>query len=242
MQGQKKIIGIAGDSLSMVNSEEELLYEELYPYRLQMKLGEEFHLIVRNRRANNSSLQFNWLNLHDDILCNNSRYQVIHIGISDCAPKLISRPEDIVMRLLGMGGYRNFYIRFKSRHRRFFTKLFRFQKVPLDKFIKNFTHAINEIREKTKIKKVFVLGICDTNDLKKRRSFNIEKHINDYNNALMSVVNLNKDLSEYIDMYSQSRKDMSIMFKDGMHINQKGHELIASILFERIMLCEEAEH
>lgn len=234
-----KVVTIIGDSLSMVRPDCQLTLKSLYPYQLQTKLGKNYYVVVRNRRANHTNTQCQYQHLHDDILYNDSDYIIFHLGIVDCAPRLITRLERLIFRLFRVNTRENIYIRFKSRYRRFFTRYFPFQRVTKRQFQDNFEKLISLIREQTATKKIFILNIADTNEYNKHRSFNYAKNIEEYNGILADLVNSNSNTCCLIDVNSWSL-NKEIMLDDGMHINKKGHELIASVLYEGILNAENS--
>lgn len=234
-----KIITIVGDSLSMVRPDCGMALKDLFPYKLQIKLGKDYYVIVRNRRANDTETQCMQQHFNDDILYNDSRYLVIHLGIVDCAPRLISRKEYLVFRLLGINYEDNFYIRFKSKHRRFFTKHFPLQRVSKERFKSNFLKLIDLVETQTAIKKVFIINIADTNETNKLRSFNLGENIQEYNEILENIVKGSKGLSVLIDIYNESKKDKEILLEDGMHLSLKGHDFLANALNKYIIESEK---
>lgn len=236
-----KIITVVGDSLSMVRSDAEVRLEDLYAYKLQEKLGSGYYVVLRNKRANNTTTQSDHQNLQDDVLCNNSRYIIFHLGIVDCAPRLMTRKERLLLKIFRMDKQTNFYVRFKSRHRRFFTKLFAWQIVTKDEFRDNFLKMIDFVRKThgDVIKGIVIVNIADTSDINKHRSFNYEKNILEYNKVLLDIVNANRDLCTLIDIYSESKNNINMILNDGMHLSTTGHNLLSRLLYDYIIEKEE---
>jgi hypothetical protein len=236
-----KIITILGDSLSMVGPDAGITLRDLYWYKLQEKLGSEYYVIARNRRANNTKVQCDCEYLRDDILHNDSCYIVMHLGIVDCAPRLMARKERILLRLLHINGQNNFYVRFKSRHRRFFTRLFQWQIVAKNKFQENLEGFIASVRgsQHPSIKGIIVINIADTGEENKSRSFNYEKNILEYNSVISNIVNVNRDICSLIDMYEESKIDRKILLEDGMHLSISGHNLLLDLLYDSIIKREK---
>lgn len=240
IKNQIKIVTMIGDSISMVRPEAGISLLELYTYKLQEKLGGGYYVVARNRRANNTNIQCDPQNIQDDILYNHSRYIVVHLGIVDCAPRLMTRKEELLLRLFHFDWLTNFYIGFKSKHRRFFTKLFPWQRVTKEGFRKNLLTLVNLIREKQSscLKQVFIINIADTNEINKLRSYNYEKNILEYNEVILSVIRENQDLCLLIDMHKESRENKGILLDDGFHFSIAGHELLANNLYNAILRCE----
>ena len=222
------IITIAADSLSMVRPDMGVAFLSTYPYLLQAKLKDKFFVIVRNRRANNSEVQSNELNLQDDILCNRSKYVALHFGIVDCAPRLITRIERFCLRFFLWKDLGERYIQFKSKYRRFFTKYFQWTLVPIHKFEKNYRNIIQGIRNNNSAKKVVVVNIADTNDEHEYRSFGFRRNIKQYNSVLNNIVNENKDLCELVDIYKATKDNQGLLHSDGIHLSFEGHRYVSS--------------
>lgn len=238
-ENNTKIITIIGDSLSMVSQDDGLKYKDLYMYKLQEKLGPDFDIITRTRRANTVKSQTLWQYMHDDILYNQSKYLVIYLGIVDCAPRIFSKLSHYYLKLIRPKKIVENYIAFKSRHRRFFTKYFPKTYSSKKQFKNGLEYILKEIKQKTEVKKVFIVNIADTNEKNRYRSYNYEKNINDYNKILEQIVSQNNQLCDLIDMYQKTRQNPSLILKDGIHLSKQGHDVLAEMLYNKIIFCEK---
>jgi len=217
-----KRIVVIGDSLAMPRYE--VSFEDTYPYLLNQEL-ENCEVIVRNRRANTTKSQVNPQNILDDIVFLKSKTVIIHLGIVDCAPRLFNKFEQLILSKLK--GINKFIIKFFSKYRFFFTKIN--PKVYVNK--KEFYHSLLKLIQECKkngVENIFVLNICNTNSENKKKSFNFENNIQEYNNILYNVVKEQNVI--LLDVNSKINEDM--LLEDGIHLNLIGHRKIYEIIRE----------
>jgi lysophospholipase L1-like esterase len=233
---QIKIVTIIGDSLSMVRPKEGILYNDTYVFKLQKILGPNFHVLSRNRRANDLIEQSIWIN--DDILYNESSITIIYLGIVDCAPRLFSRKTSMILNFMTQYSILNKFvifpvIKFKSKHRRFFTKRFPKTYVPQNIFKDKLEFIVKSIRDKTK-SKVIIVNIADTSKKNKIRSYNFEDNINDYNNIINDICSDNADFCKLVDFNKITKVEKDLILDDGIHLSIKGHNNLAYLLYQEI--------
>ena len=158
-------------------------------------------------------------------------YVIIHLGICDCAPRIISKKEFFILNNFIPNKIKTFYINLKSNNRHFFTKYFPKVHVNIEQFETNMSLLIYSILKTKEIKKIFLISICDTNNENKHKSYNFELNIKIYNNILDQFKDNNK--INLIDMYHLSQK-INLMTDDGIHISKLGHKVIANQIYEII--------
>lgn len=221
------IITILGDSLSMARIEDGISYKDTYSFLLSEYLKTDYLVLNKSKRGNTTKNQINSQNIYDDIITTNSEYFIIQIGIVDCAPRIISMKEKVILRYLFSEKIQNIYIGFKSKYRRFITRNFPKTYVSLDAFNNNYEILLNKIFEQKEVKKVIIINIADTNFVNKKRSFNFDKNITDYNKVIDSFVKKFKNKIDIIDLFSLTKDDEEILLADGIHISKYAHNLIA---------------
>lgn len=217
-----KRIVIIGDSLAMPRYEVPL--EETYPYLLN-KVWKNCEIIVRNRRANTTKSQVSSQNILDDIIFLKPQIVIIHLGIVDCAPRLFTKIEQLILSKLKW--VNKFIISFFSKYRFFFTKINPKVYVNKKEFHKYSLKLIQECK-KNGVENILVLNICDTTSENKKKSFNFENIICEYNNILNNVIKEENVL--LIDINSIIKEDM--LLTDGIHLNQIGHKKILEAIRE----------
>jgi len=208
-----------------------------FPYKLAALLGHPYMVINRGRSGNTIVLQTFGTNFHRSYLpedlwyIKESEFVAIQFGISDCAPRLFTQLEGIIISKVRP---RMLITAFPSKHRLLFTKLL--PKVYVDKkaFRKAFEFLLNLIESETEVSKIFVIGIADTNFRNKSRSFNFERNIIAYNELLKQIVEKHK-IAEFYDFYSVTHQDPKLIQDDGIHLTSRAHDILAEYLHNQIV-------
>ncbi len=232
-----RIITIVGDSLSMVRPQADIDYVDTYEYKLQNYLGSDFHVIQRSKRLNDVNVVAE--SLEDDVLNNNSKFVILHVGIVDCAPRLFSRNVYLFFNFISrypiLRKIVSTIIKFKSRNRRFWTRICPKTYVSKDVFHERLEFIINQIKERTN-SHVIIINIADTNNRNKKRSYNYDKNIKEYNSIIKEIILKNKKNCELIDFYNiiQNWNKDKLLLDDGVHISKEAHDLIARLLCQKI--------
>lgn len=222
---KKKRLVLVGDSLGMPRPEEDLHYDQTYPYLLRSKL-KDWEIIQRNKRANDTTIQTRKDSLKDDILYLSPNIVTIQLGIVDCAPRLFGRYTGIMIDFLP-NLIKKVIIKSASKNRKKITKRFPKTYVPKEKYRKNIEKIV-EIIQKMGAKPILI-EICDTTEEKKKRSHNFEKNIKDYNTILKEIAT-EKDI-HLIELFN---KGEAIILSDGIHLNKKGNEFLTNKILETI--------
>lgn len=221
------IITILGDSLSMARIENGISYKDTYSYLLSEYIKKDYLVLNKSKRGNTITNQISIQNIYDDVITTNSEYFIIQIGIVDCAPRIISMKEKVILRYLFSEKIQNIYIGFKSKYRRFITRNFPKTYVSLDVFKDNYIHLIEIILKQSNVKKIVVINIADTNLKNKNRSFGFENNIISYNQVISKLQKKYKSKVELIDLFSIS-KNKNIILDDGIHIKPDAHIVLAN--------------
>lgn len=223
----KKRIVILGDSLSLPRNE--LRVEHTYPVVLENLLKSEYKIFNRSIRANDTSLQIK--SLYGDLVGFNPDIVIIHLGIVDCAPRLFKRLERKVYSKINKVFP---IIKLFSRHRYLLTKLFPKVYVDIQKFEKNYRFLLQEINRMNT--NVIVIGITDSSEENKAKSYNYEKNILTYNSSIKSII---KEFNNvfYIDMFNCQVEE--ILLPDGIHLNKVGSKILANAIFKGIQHFEK---
>jgi len=213
----KNRIVLLGDSLGMPTGKDEVIYEDTYPYILSKKLI-NFEIISRHRRTNDTLKQLATQNLFDDIEMLNPNYLVIHLGIVDCAPRVFSRLQQVLIRFLP-NVIQKVILKFISNYRYNITKIFQKVYVTPEQYKINIAKFI-EISKQNNIKLIFI-AILQTNAINNKKSFNFKQNIDTYNEILEQLCLDNKiTLIKY-------EYPNNFLLHDGIHINQNGNNFLA---------------
>ncbi|MDH4944072.1 SGNH/GDSL hydrolase family protein [Sulfurimonas sp. C5] len=204
----------------------EVPLEKTYPYLLKNEL-KDFEIISKNQRANTIKKQASSQSILDDIVFLNPKILIVHLGIVDCAPRLFTPIENLILSKLKW--INKFIIAFFSKHRFFFTKYNPKVYVKKSDFYNYYSKLIKECK-KNGIEKIFLLNICDTNVENKKKSFNFEKNIYQYNTIIKQIADENNIYM--LDMNFQIKENM--LLEDGIHINEIGHFKVFEILIKAL--------
>jgi acyl-CoA thioesterase-1 len=226
--GGKKRVVVLGDSLGMPRPDEEggITYEETYPYLLNGLLGDRWEVISRCRRANISVNQAHIQYLYDDITVLTPDFVVLHLGIVDCAPRLFSPIQNRVLSKVP-NVLRKPIISFFSRYRSFFTKLFPKVYVGKRSYETHMRKIIAAVQKAGAI--CLLIEISKTSEKNEDRSFGIDQNILDYN----AIIRRLGDSSKAIIVSADFDPEECLM-ADGIHINIKGSQKLASQLMSII--------
>ena len=218
-------IVILGDSLGMPRPNDHIKYEHTYPYLLKQTLR-PFEVIPRHVRANDTVRQTNEQNLLDDIIFFEPKIVIIHLGIVDCAPRIFSKKLSKMLTLMPQFLSQTI-IKLMSKNRYFITRYFPKTYVTQSEFKKNLkkiAYTIINCRAKP-----ILVEITQTNEINQTRSFNFEKNIRDYNQIIKEIAtSLNATIISLNDLQD------SILIEDGIHLNKKGHQILADRLVNSI--------
>ena len=220
----------------MARSEYGVSYKNLYSYRLNKLLGNDYFVINKAKRTNTIEIQTNIQNIYDDVLTTDSNIFVIHLGIVDCAPRIISLMEGKILKYFRPKFLSNFYINVKSKNRRFFTKHFPKVYVKPQEFKKKYEFLINTIIQKTNNEKIILINIADTNEGNKLKSFGFDENIRKYNTVIKNLKNRYNKNIELIDFYTLTKNNPSLLLEDGIHISNEAHNILAEEISKRIYL------
>lgn len=231
------IITTLGDSLSLARSEDKIYFKDTYSYLLNKSLRGKYLVLNKSKRGNTTHIQTDFQNLYDDVYTTESSYFVIQLGIVDCAPRIISKYEKEILRRFFSKKIQNLYIKIKSSKRRFLTKYFPNTYVSISAFEKKYEYLLTKICEQPGVNKVILINIADTNPENKRRSFNFEKNINNYNKIINSFSVKFTNNVKIFDLFSLSKIKKKVLLDDGIHISKETHITIAQEL-EKLLFSD----
>lgn len=227
-----KRILVIGDSLAMPRVEDGVTYESTYTYLLK-KMFPMCEIICRAARGNDSKKQSSNQALYDDIEVFSPDVVIMHLGIVDCAPRLFSKKQAFVLKLLPYA-ITSRIIKFCSKYRYLITKLFPkvyVSKELFDSSLKKIFSAFEKINCS-----VICISIASTSEKNANKSFGIVENIKTYNEILkLHCLNTN---SLYVNFYDET-KNNDFLLDDGIHINIKGHEFL-SLEISRLLSKDES--
>ena len=227
------LVVVLGDSLSIQRPWDSIEYKDIYSYKLAKLLGENFYVINKGRSANYSTLQIDGIQLLQDII-SESDFYIIQLGVVDCFPRLFTVKEQKIISMIKPAFVQKFITNFASKNRPILTKLFHKTYVSRKKYRRQYEFLINQIIERTKAKKIFIINIPDTNEKCAKDYYGLKKNIKDYNEILKNFASEYPEKVELVDLNSLTLDHPEYILHCGHHVNKDAHEYIAKHLDTRI--------
>lgn len=218
MQKNIKRILIITDSLGaprFVNNER-ISYDNTWVYKVISffkKDNIEFIFLTINGLDSERLLQLT----KDKLLLYEADIVVFQFGIVDCAPRVL---KDFEIKLLSILKLSWITRRIISKYHAFLSNLRSIQQVGLENFTKNISQVYTLFNEKnTKVIHIPIAPACKQYI---EKSPKVDKNINTYNTTI----------KKYTDFYlfdSYKNCDLETIFlKDLHHLNERGHNILAS--------------
>lgn len=225
----KSKITILSDSLARCRPLENQFWEDVYPGLLA--LDNRFFVFDKSKISADSSVFLERENLYFDIKYANSEYFILHLGICDLSPRLFTKKQKLLMKLLEDYPFAsriiNRWIAYKSKHRLQLTKEKKKQNVNIDDYEKNIREIAREIRESNpKLRKIFFVNVLHPGLYLIEKNHGILDEIAKYNQKINNICNDHRDICVCIDLYRYTCENKDVVLEDGHHLNNKGHFFI----------------
>lgn len=230
-------IAIISDSMSMPRGEKfgNISYESTYPIILEDAFNKFFsidkspRLIVRGKRSRTiMQVKEEWIELIDFI---KPQTVVIHVGITDCAPRILGEKKRKLVDGIKINFIKNGIINYLKKNR---TKLI--LKDPTKRFVtkevfeKEYNYIINYLSSRTK--KIVFIGILNVSDDLEKKSPGYLESVKLYNSVLSSGADNKKVYFLDVNKEFEQNNFEECRLEDGYHYSIKGNSIVASALFE----------
>lgn len=235
----QEVVVIIGDSLGAPRPWVGVDLKRTYALQLAAFLGGGFFVANYSTSDNSSERSVKESFLRTYVRRAGISFAIIHLGIVDCAPRLLSNFERLLGAIASRNRFFNFYfkcyVNLKSRHRYWLTKRFPRTLVPLASYEANFRCLISALIHTNPIKSIYLLEVAYPGNVLLEKSFNILGNINAYNDALHRIAMEYPGLIEVIGVFEQTKINPDwITQEDGHHILPEAHDWIAWQLQGRI--------
>jgi lysophospholipase L1-like esterase len=230
---------ILADSLAMPRprSEGDIPDDATYPSLLDQTLRRKFGgsaPIVIERGARRRTIEFVLADWPDLVELKSAEIVIVHVGIVDCAPRVFMRLEHELLNQLRPRALRDAILRFVHKHRRAIVRMRPRVYVPPARFRRHVEEVIELARASAVQSLVFINILSPPDDLE-ARSPGFQKNVLLYNQILEECVHGERlsliDLDGMIREAGGSEK----LTIDGIHINEAGHAIVASVLEEHVL-------
>jgi len=226
---------ILGDSLSCPRPWEGVGGFDTYAYITQRLLQNRIYVqnLAYSDRCTADYLTESFIKTY--IKSANASYIVMQLGIVDCAPRLLTTFERAIgflaRKLTITRSLFSVYIRWKSKHRLFFTKWFPLTRVDLIDYEINVRNLIKVTSEYNSLETFYIVNIAYPGEFLASRSYGILENITRYNQVLYEIAkesHFNLGKIEIIDLFSATKLNRNwVTSEDGHHITSEAHLWIA---------------
>ena len=240
-------IAILADSLALPREDvggEEML-EVTYPFLLDQSLRRQFGNsapFVYERGTRRRTIEYVLDDWNEQVELKKPDVVIVHVGIVDCAPRVFLRREGAFVANIRIPWVRDRILKFAHDHRKAIVERRRKVYVPLWRFEKLIEEVVRKARE-TAVKSLVFINIIDPPDSVEERSPGFQKNVIAYNRVLQAQTK--HDLVSLIDLNRMIHDEggSSALTVDGIHLNERGHVLLANELVDRIkrILQDERE-
>jgi len=217
---------IISDSLGLPRSQDgiNLLYKKTWPYLLFKHVEQNMKLTLSLHT--NYGFDSNMLkeNIPNYILYE-PKYIFIQIGIVDCARRAISKKTLSVLSKIPL--INKITKKITSKYHYELTKFFNITYTSKKDFSRNIETFLRNFNSS----KIFIIPILPVAEPMKKKSFNIETQINDYNNIIKEISDKYNNVTYLENIFHDLKAEIEqYVYSDGYHLNEFGH----NILFNKI--------
>jgi lysophospholipase L1-like esterase len=231
---------IVGDSLGAPRPWEGVGLQSTYAFQLGRKLGGDNFIANYSASDNSTARSIKESFLRTYVRAASANYAVVHLGIVDCAPRLLSSFERaigfVANRVAPFRPLFRAYVKLKSHYRFDLTRLFPRTLVPKEQFESNYRKLLSEIIEHNPIDKIFLINIAYPGAVLTERSYNILGNIEAYNAVIESFHSEFPGKIEIVDIFSKTAEQRDwITPDDGHHIYSPAHAWIADSISDTML-------
>jgi hypothetical protein len=229
---------VIGDSLTQARPWAGIHLPHIYSSRLQRAMGGRLAVVNFGIGSNNSAKEVRLLETH--LRHAEASYVVVQLGIVDCAPRLMSSLEHLILgamsRVPPLRIFKRLYIAFKSRHRRTITRLFPKVQVPREAFGKNLRRVVEYALGENPLRRLFLVNIAYPGDILQQKSYGILANVEAYNSSIATIVGEHPGRLALVDVFAFTKANPKyIDLEDGYHILPEAHEFIAHVIASTIV-------
>jgi lysophospholipase L1-like esterase len=231
----KKIV-ILADSLSLPRPENlgNTLYEETYPYLLDVSLREQQGvnapiIIEKGKRSRTMpDVASDW---KEYVSLRKPEIVVIQVGITDCAPRVFTSKQRTYIERIPSKFIREILLKFVHKFRRQIIassqpKVY----TPLVQFSETVAKLV-EFAERDDVSALVFVQIVMPPDSLEIRSPGLQENVRLYNNVLDQVKSkLGVYVIEFNELMRNQKNKESYLLDDGQHLSVRGHQLLAKHL------------
>ncbi|HEV7860371.1 MAG TPA: SGNH/GDSL hydrolase family protein [Pyrinomonadaceae bacterium] len=236
---------ILADSLALPRQagEGNIPFEATYPYLLDESLrGKLAHraplIIERGMRSRTIERVLDeWFEM---VQLRGAEVVVVHIGIVDCAPRVLMPRERAFVERLRPARLRVRFLDFIHRHRRRIVQTRGRVYVPVLKFKAGVEEVVRRARE-ARVRSLVFINIIEPPPEMEERSPGFRRNVEDYNRILRAQAAEQGVHLIDLDNLIREHGGPEELTVDGIHINHTGHKMLAQELERHILGLLEDE-
>lgn len=225
-----KAVAILGDSLACPRPWEGIPIAGTYAYLLQQHAAGGLYVMNWSAGDTTSERLTSEGFLRTYVAGVDLHAAVIHVGICDCAPRLMNGVERVIgafaARAPIVGGAFRSYINMKKRYRFQLTRLFPRTLVSVDDFEQNLLRLVAALRSRSPETKIIFINIAAPGESLVAKSYQVRENILRYNEAIARICA--QPNCALIDLYERTQAHPEwIAASDGHHIRPEAHRWLA---------------
>jgi len=232
-------IVILADSLALPREGvgNDALLEVTYPFLLDQSLRLRFGAaapVIYERGMRRRTIEYVIDDWYELVELRKPDVVIVHVGVVDCAPRVFLRREGAFVANIRVAWLRERILKFTHDHRRAIVERRRRVYVPLPRFERLVETVVQKGRE-AKLKSLVFVNIISPPDSMEERSPGFQNNVIAYNRVLQDQTK--HEWISLIDLNSivQNEGGAEKLTIDGMHLNERGHELLANELQRQVL-------
>ena len=227
-------IATLADSLALPREDvggDELL-EVTYPFLLDQSLRRKFGAaapIIFERGMRRRTIEYVLDDWNELVELRKPQMVVVHVGIVDCAPRVFLRREASFVANIRVAWLRDRIFKFTHDNRRKIVQFRRKVYVPLPRFERLVQQVVEKARA-TEVKSLVFINIIRPPDAVEERSPGFQRNVIAYNQVLEEQTK-----HDFVSLIDLNRLVNDALTVDGIHLNERGHILLAQKLEDHIL-------
>src|SRR6185369_1306816 len=232
-------ISILADSLALPREDVggDGLLEVTYPFLLDQSLRARFGAgapLIFERGMRRRTIEYVIDEWNEQVELRKPEVVIVHVGVVDCAPRVFLRREGAFVANIRFSWFRNRILKCTHDHRRRIVQFRRKVYVPLPRFERLVQTVVQKARE-TGVQSLVFINIIRPPDAVEERSPGFQNNVTAYNRVLQEQTK--HPFVTLIDLNGivEDGGGCERLTVDGIHLNERGHVLLAEKL-EEILL------
>jgi len=224
-------ISILADSLALPREDVggERMLEVTYPYLMDQSLRRRYGSdapLVMERGMRRRTIEYVLDEWNELVELRKPEVVVVHVGIVDCAPRVFLRREHAFVARIKFTPLRERILKFAHDHRRAIILRRPRVYVPLPRFEKHVVEVV-EKAERDQVRLLVFINIITPPDHVEARSPGFQRNVDMYNQVLNAQARYSHVQLLDLNRLLQTEGGSATLTVDGIHLNERGHNIVA---------------